>query len=40
MFTRGASRGQLWFVDVASGATRRVPTPLDGSDPAWSPLRP
>jgi TolB protein len=40
MFTRGASAGQLWYVDVASGATRRVPTPLGGSDPAWSPLRP
>ena len=39
MFTRGASSGQLWYVDVASGATRRVPTPLGGSDPAWSPLR-
>ena len=36
----GLSAGQLWYVDVASGATRRVPTPLDGSDPAWSPLRP
>ncbi|MGZ8281432.1 MAG: Tol-Pal system beta propeller repeat protein TolB [Allosphingosinicella sp.] len=39
MFTRGASQGQLWYVDVASGTTRRVPTPLGGSDPAWSPLR-
>ena len=39
MFTRGLSNGQLFYVDVASGATRRVPTPLGGSDPAWSPLR-
>ncbi len=39
MFTRGLSNGQLYYVDVASGATRRVPTPLGGSDPAWSPLR-
>ncbi len=39
MFTRGLSAGQLWYVDVASGTTRRVPTPLGGSDPAWSPLR-
>ena len=38
MFTRGASAGQLWYVDVASGASRAVPTPLGGSDPAWSPL--
>ena len=40
MYTRGLGAGQLWYVDVASGATRRVPTPLGGSDPAWSPLRP
>jgi TolB protein len=40
MFTRGASQGQLWYVDIASGALRRVATPLGGSDPAWSPLRP
>lgn len=39
MYTRGASAGQLWYVDVASGATRQVRTPLGGSDPAWSPLR-
>jgi TolB protein len=39
MFTRGASSGQLWYVDVASGAVRQVRTPLGGSDPAWSPLR-
>lgn len=39
MFTRGLGAGQLWYVDVASGTTRRVPTPLGGSDPAWSPLR-
>ena len=24
MFTRGASAGQLWYVDVASGAVRQV----------------
>ena len=40
MYTRGLGAGQLWYVDVASGASRRVPTPLGGSDPAWSPLRP
>jgi len=39
MFTRGASQGQLHYVDVASGVTRQVPTPLGGSDPAWSPIR-
>jgi TolB protein len=40
MYQRGLGRGQVWYVDVASGATRRVPTPLEGSDPSWSPLRP
>jgi TolB protein len=40
MFTRGSSRGALWYVDIASGATRRVQTPLEGSDPDWSPLLP
>jgi len=39
MFTRGASAGQLYYVDVATGVTHRVPTRLDGSDPDWSPLR-
>jgi TolB protein len=39
MFTRGSGAGQLFYVDVASGVTRPVPTPLGGSDPAWSPLR-
>ena len=39
MFTRGLGSGQLWYVDVASGAVRQVRTPLGGSDPAWSPLR-
>lgn len=40
MYQRGLGAGQLWYVDVGSGTTRRVPTPLDGSDPAWSPIRP
>ena len=40
MYQRGLGRGQVWYVDVASGATRRVPTPLEGSDPSWSALRP
>ncbi|HEY0115737.1 MAG TPA: Tol-Pal system beta propeller repeat protein TolB [Allosphingosinicella sp.] len=40
MYQRGLGRGQVWYVDVASGATRRVPTPLEGSDPSWSRLRP
>jgi TolB protein len=40
MYQRGLGRGQVWYVDVASGETRRVPTPLEGSDPSWSALRP
>ena len=40
MYQRGLGRAQVWYVDVASGATRRVPTPLEGSDPSWSRLRP
>jgi TolB protein len=33
-------KADLWTVDLTGSATRRVPTPLDGSDPAWGPLRP
>jgi TolB protein len=28
----------LWSVDLTGLNERRVPTPRDGSDPAWSPL--
>jgi TolB protein len=34
------AKADLWTVDLTGNATRRVPTPLDGSDPAWGPLRP
>jgi TolB protein len=42
MFFRGArgGRASLWSVDLTGVNERRVPTPLDGSDPAWSPLLP
>ena len=42
MFLRGArgGRSSLWSVDLTGVNERRVPTPLDGSDPAWSPLLP
>ena len=33
-------RADLWMVDLTGRVERRVPTPLDGSDPAWGPLRP
>jgi TolB protein len=39
MYQRGLGRAEVWYVDVSSGATRRVPTPLEGSDPSWSRLQ-
>ncbi|HUE63721.1 MAG TPA: Tol-Pal system beta propeller repeat protein TolB [Rhizomicrobium sp.] len=41
MFTREAAGGrgaQTWSVDVTGRNARRVMTPGDASDPAWSPL--
>ncbi len=37
---QGSGRADLWSVDLTGVNERRVPTPLDGSDPAWGPLRP
>jgi len=34
----GAS--DLWSVDLTGVNQRRIPTPLDGSDPDWGPIRP
>ncbi|GHH17272.1 Tol-Pal system protein TolB [Sphingomonas sp. AAP5] len=36
----GGGRADLWSVDLTGVNVRRVPTVLDGSDPAWGPLRP
>ncbi|MBY8828457.1 Tol-Pal system beta propeller repeat protein TolB [Hephaestia mangrovi] len=36
----GRGTSDLWSVDKTGVAERRIPTPLDGSDPAWGPLRP
>ncbi|WP_299651048.1 Tol-Pal system beta propeller repeat protein TolB [Sphingomonas bacterium] len=33
-------KADLWSVDLTGVNERRIPTPLDGSDPAWGPLRP
>jgi TolB protein len=33
-------RAELHMVDLTGVNERRIPTPLDGSDPAWGPLRP
>jgi TolB protein len=37
----GRSGGsQVWQVDLTGVNERRIPTPLNGSDPAWGPLLP
>ena len=35
---QGSGRTDLWSVDLTGVNERQIPTPLDGSDPAWSPL--
>ena len=35
---QGSGRAGIWSVDLTGGNERRVPTPQDGSDPAWSAL--
>jgi TolB protein len=35
-----AGKADLWSVDLTGVNERKIPTPLDGSDPAWGPLRP
>jgi TolB protein len=43
MFFRQASPGagpSLWSVDLTGQNLRRIQTPSDASDPAWSPLLP
>ena len=42
MFFRSqrGGRADLWSVDLTGVNERRIPTPLDVSDPAWSPLLP
>jgi TolB protein len=36
----GGNRSKLYSVDVTGYNLREVPTPMDASDPAWSPLLP
>jgi TolB protein len=36
----GRGTSDLWSVDLTGVNERKVPNPLDGSDPAWGPLRP
>jgi len=33
-------KSAVWQVDLTGRNERRIPTPLDGSDPAWGPLLP
>ena len=42
LFARGdrSGRSGLWSVDISGLNERRIATPLDASDPAWSPLLP
>lgn len=37
---QGSGRPDLWSVDLTGSNTRKIPTPLDGSDPSWGPIRP
>ncbi len=36
----GSGRSSVWQVDLTGINERRIPTPIDGSDPAWGPLLP
>ena len=36
----GGGTADLWSVDLTGVNERKLSTPLDGSDPAWGPLRP
>jgi TolB protein len=37
---QGSGKADLWSVDLTGVNERPVPTPQDGSDPAWGPLLP
>jgi len=37
---QGSGHTSLWSIDLTGVNERHIPTPLDGSDPAWGPLRP
>ena len=37
---QGSGKADLWSVDLTGVNERRIPTPLDGSDPGWGPLLP
>jgi TolB protein len=35
----GSGKADLWSVDLTGVNERRLPTPFDGSDPNWGPIR-
>lgn len=37
---RGSGKAGIWQVDLTGRNERKLTTPVDGSDPAWGPLRP
>lgn len=37
---RGSGKTGIWQVDLTGRNERKLETPVDGSDPAWGPLRP
>ena len=37
---RGSGKASIWQVDLTGRNERKLETPVDGSDPAWGPLRP
>ncbi|HEY8603475.1 Tol-Pal system beta propeller repeat protein TolB [Tsuneonella suprasediminis] len=37
---RNSGRSSLWQVDLTGRNERRLPTPVDASDPAWGPILP
>ena len=37
---RGSGKASIWQVDLTGRNERRLATPVDGSDPAWGPVRP
>jgi TolB protein len=36
--TQGSGNAALYAVNINGGQPRRMPTPVGGSDPSWSPL--
>ena len=37
---KGSGKASIWQVDLTGRNERKLPTPVDASDPAWGPVRP